>query len=439
MTSAQWDAAVIGAGVIGLSCALELSRRGWSVVLLERDTPGAHASRVAAGLLGTAALPAGEQTELLPLKRDSLARYSQFIAHVESLSDLDAGYHDHGTLWVARDADEASQLDALHSYLDERGLKSQPLSGAEAAVMEPNVADDLVGGLLIEDDVQVDPRALLTALVAACEASGVTVRSGCAAEAGARQDDRWSLTAGSETISAEQVVVTAGPWCDAIRERESRDALAPIGVGPVKGQLLRLRGRQIVERVVRTDGVTVAQRRSGELIAASTKEPEAGWDLTPTDEARDLLLERAARLVPAVADFKLEEHSVGLRPALDDRLPLIGNVGDDLWVATGHYQHGILLAPSTAHWLAEAMESGETPELLAPFAARTAFDVTVNGDAVSLTGALLTDALCELGYDPEQPGIAVALNMSVVPRSEWVETVLANGDRIDIVGARQGG
>ena len=71
--------------------------------------------------------------------------------------------------------------------------------------------------------------------------------------------------------------------------------------------------------------------------------------------------------------------------------------------------------------------------------AQSTLDITVNGESVSLTASLLPDALCEMGYDPEQPGIAVALNMSVVPRSEWNEVELGDGDRIDIVGARQGG
>lgn len=66
-------------------------------------------------------------------------------------------------------------------------------------------------------------------------------------------------------------------------------------------------------------------------------------------------------------------------------------------------------------------------------------EVTLNGDVVTLANRQLTDALCELGYDPEQQGIAVAINMSVVPRSEWPETNISDGDRIDIVGAKQGG
>ena len=70
---------------------------------------------------------------------------------------------------------------------------------------------------------------------------------------------------------------------------------------------------------------------------------------------------------------------------------------------------------------------------------RTSLEVTLNGEALTLSSSLLPDALCEIGYDPEQQGIAVAINMSVVPRSEWDETNIADGDRIDIVGAKQGG
>ncbi|MCY3568292.1 MAG: sulfur carrier protein ThiS [Chloroflexi bacterium] len=69
----------------------------------------------------------------------------------------------------------------------------------------------------------------------------------------------------------------------------------------------------------------------------------------------------------------------------------------------------------------------------------TSVEVTLNGEALTLFNILLPDVLCELGYDPEQQGIAVAINMSVVPRSEWTETSIADGDRIDIVGAKQGG
>ena len=68
-----------------------------------------------------------------------------------------------------------------------------------------------------------------------------------------------------------------------------------------------------------------------------------------------------------------------------------------------------------------------------------AIDVVINGQTHSVAAATLPEVLCSLQYDPEQRGIAVALNAEVIPRSEWDSTVISVGDRLEIVGARQGG
>ena len=380
MTEQQvWDVAIIGGGIIGLACAFELARRGRKVTLVERDQPGRHASRVAAGLLGTATLPVGDDAAIFPLKLDSLRRYPQFIAKVESIGRRSAGYRTDGTLWVARTADEDEQLKALHQERVSRGLRSQRLAKSEIFNIEPELPGELLGGLLVDEDVQVDPRRLLAALERGNRYARVSLLSGCEASGGEYDEsaETWTVDIRSEatgaaddSIQSREVLITAGPWCDEIVETASGGArpLAQSGVGPVKGQLLRLRGQRIIDRVIRTSNVSLAQRRDGELIVASTKEPEAGWDLTPTDEAREALLARAAELIPRIRELDLEEHSVGLRPAVADHMPVVGPAGrPGLWIATGHFQHGILLAPATAHWLAEAIETGDVPDLLAPY------------------------------------------------------------------------
>lgn len=380
MTDQQvWDVAIIGGGIIGLACAFELARRGRKVTLIERDQPGQHASRVAAGLLGTATLPVGDDDAIFPLKLDSLRRYPQFIAKVESIGRRSAGYRTDGTLWVARNTDEDEQLEALHQERVGRGLRSQRLASSEIFNIEPELPGDLLSGLLVDEDVQVDPRRLLTALERGNRNVRVKLQSGRESIGGEYDGsaETWTVlirseaTDGSdESIQSREVLITAGPWCDEIIETASGSAhaLAQTGVGPVKGQLLRLRGPRIIDRVIRTSNVSLAQRRDGELIVASTKEPEAGWDLTPTDEAREELLDRASELIPRIRELDLEEHSVGLRPAVSDHMPVIGPAGrPGLWIATGHFQHGILLAPATSHWLAEAIETGDVPVLLAPY------------------------------------------------------------------------
>ena len=382
-----WDVAIIGGGVIGLSCAFELARRRRRVVVIERDQPGSHASRVAAGLLGTVAFPLGEDDQIFPLKLDSLRRYPEYVAKVESIGRGSAGYRIDGTLWVARNADEDAQLEAIHARRTQLGLKSQRVGASQIFPIEPELSAGLAGGLRVDGDVQVDPRRLLSALeraVKTVRAKLLTRREALAGEFD-EAEEAWTIQLrnhaadqgtdeDADSIRARNVLVTAGPWCDRIVEtgRDPATPLARTDVGPVKGQLLRLRGPRVIDRVVRATNVSIAQRRDGELIVASTKEPEAGWDLTATAEAREELLARASELLPQIRDLDLEEHSVGLRPAVADHMPVIGPVVEPagrpgLWIATGHFQHGILLAPATAYWLAEAMESGEVPAPLQPY------------------------------------------------------------------------
>ena len=68
-----------------------------------------------------------------------------------------------------------------------------------------------------------------------------------------------------------------------------------------------------------------------------------------------------------------------------------------------------------------------------------AIDLMINGEPAAVEAGAIPDLLRALGYDPEQQGIAVAVNAEVVPRSRWADSEIASGDRIEIVGAKQGG
>lgn len=66
--------------------------------------------------------------------------------------------------------------------------------------------------------------------------------------------------------------------------------------------------------------------------------------------------------------------------------------------------------------------------------------LTVNGVSRDVPDALTVDALLQtLGRDPEQPGVAVAVGTRVIRRAEWPTTPLADGDRVEIITAAQGG
>ena len=71
--------------------------------------------------------------------------------------------------------------------------------------------------------------------------------------------------------------------------------------------------------------------------------------------------------------------------------------------------------------------------------ARPEAEVEVNGICRPLAAPVLAPLLAALGYLPERPGLAVAVNGQVVPRRAWATHPIAAGDRIEVVGAVQGG
>ena len=129
---------------------------------------------------------------------------------------------------------------------------------------------------------------------------------------------------------------------------------------PVKGQVLRLRGRpgEVARRVVRTQDVYVVPRADGEVVIGATME-ERGFDTSVTAGAVLELLRYAYEALPGVAELELAEVSAGLRPTAPDNEPIVGEsaLGGLVW-ATGHWRNGILLAPVTADAVA-ALLAGE--------------------------------------------------------------------------------
>jgi glycine oxidase len=271
----------------------------------------------------------------------------------------DVGYREVGTLAVARDADEAAQLERLLAFRRSLGLGVERLRPSEARRLEPGLAPNVRLALDVPGDHSVDPRRLVAELerrVAITRARASEVRSdGVTLESGVR-------------LSADRVVVAAGAWSA---------ALAGVPVRPVKGQVLRLRdpaGGGLVERTIRTRETYLVPRGDGRYVLGATME-ERGWDRQPTAGGLYELVRDASEVVPGILEMEIEEVCVSLRPATPDNVPLIGESGGVI-LATGHHRNGILLAPVTAELVAGLLAGDPLPDWAAPcdpgrFAARS--------------------------------------------------------------------
>ena len=338
-----------------------------SVTVLERDTVGAGTSRVAAGMLAPVSeVEFGEAgRRILELGLRSAEMWPAFAAALKEVAGMDVGLMRTGTLVVARDDDEARELERQIAFRESLGLRAERLLGSRAREREPALTPTVRLALEAPEDHSVDPRRLLAALRGACEATGVRLREHARAlsiETNAARDRVAGVTLscgrGVERLKAPQVLLAAGAWVEQI-EGLPEHALVP--VRPVKGQLLRLRdpaGPGLLERVVRFTGGYLVPRADGRYVLGASME-ERGFDTRPTAGAVHELLREAHELVPGVSELEIEELCVGLRPGTPDNAPAIGaGVLEGLTWATGHHRNGILLAPLTAELVLEAL-SGE--------------------------------------------------------------------------------
>ncbi len=347
----QAELVVVGGGIIGMAVAWRARQAGMPVCLIERGALGEGTSRVAAGMLAPVAEvefgAAGRS--MLDMGLRSAAIWPSFAEELQEVSGVEIPLRRTGTLLLARDEDEALELERQLEFRRSLGLSVERLRASEAREREPALAPTLRLALEAPDDHAVDPRPVLEALRVACESAGVDIREGTAVTGVILDRGRIaSLSlAGGERVETAAVVLAAGPWTPELGGLEG--ALVP--VRPVKGQILRLRdplGEGLLSRVIRFEGGYMVPRGDGRYVLGATVE-ERGFELRATAGGVYELLREAHDLLPGLGELEIEEISVGLRPGTPDNLPAIGpGAIEGLIWATGHYRNGILMAPLTA-------------------------------------------------------------------------------------------
>jgi glycine oxidase len=361
------DVVVVGGGVIGLGIAWRAAMAGLGVTVVD-PAPGRGASWAAAGMLAPVTeVHYGEQP-LLKLNLAAAARWQAFAAELEAFASRPVGYRRCGTLTVARDTDDNTALEDLYTFQRGLGLDVERLRGRDCRQLEPGLAPSVRGGILAAGDHQVDNRALVAALRAACEKAGVRcVERRVAAVRVEGERARGVVVAGGQPLDAGTVVIAAGCWSATLPGLPP--GLVP-PVRPVKGQLLHLRGpgdSLLCQRNVRGLDVYVVSRGDGRVVVGATVE-EHGFETTVTAGGVHDLLRAAVEVLPEVSELELTETVAGLRPGSPDNAPLIGPCElDGLLMASGHYRNGILLVPVTADAIAGMLTGGPVPELIAPF------------------------------------------------------------------------
>lgn len=342
----------MGGGIIGLSLALALRKRGATVLVVERGEPGREASYAAGGMLVDAS--AETPPVLQPLAAASAKMYPEFARELQAESGVDPDLREFGAI----------VFPPMEHVYERAGFKLDSLLPAPLAELEPELAAGNRPALFLKER-SVDPRELTRAALGAAKRLGVDISSGDAVSEVVISQNRVS---GVRTVKTEfyaaKVVNCAGAWAGQIPPEQ-------FPTRPVKGQMLCLiaPSRSLLKHVVRTPEVYLIPRSDGRILVGASVE-EAGFDKRTDERTIKNFHREAIALVPALKDAKLLEDWAGLRPGTPDALPILGptHIGG-YFVATGHFRDGILLAPITAKIMADVMTGGACGYDLSPFRA----------------------------------------------------------------------
>jgi glycine oxidase len=365
------DVAIIGGGIIGASIAFELAAEKLDVVVLDRQRPGLEASWAAAGMLSPGP-DSPDALPLVPLAKESMRLYPLYVAAIEELSAKRTAFARNGTIEIFTSPHSETERNKMVTEFRALGIVIEPISLDTAREAEPSLGPAARAAVWLPQEATIDPRLLTQAVLAAAQRRGVEILPDSPVTSVRLDGNHCAgiITAGT-TIAAKCVIVAAGCFSGSI------DWLARYSpTRPVRGQILALRPRGApIARTLRSSNGYLVPRPDGRVIAGSTLE-DAGFDTHVTPAGVQQILAGIMELVPGLATAQLIDSWAGLRPGTPDNLPILGPTDvRGLYMATGHYRNGILLAPATARLLSDLV-LGRAPALNIEAFSPLRFDAT---------------------------------------------------------------
>lgn len=346
---------VVGGGIIGCAAAYELAKAGCRVAVFERATPGAEASSAAAGLL--APIDDSAETNFARLALASWRLYPDIVRELQERTGIDVEYVTRGTIYPTSAAQKRRDVGAW-ADIEEFGVKV--LEDDDVHRLEPALSPKIRQAIFVKGDHWLNNQKLVLAYAQAAAAAGVELKTGCNVSRLVVEEARArGLVTEGERVEGDAILLAAGAW--------SGELMAglglPLRIEPRRGQMIALAHVPPVLTHCVHGEVYIAPRPSGELLIGATVE-RAGFQRAVTAEGIAGLLRAAIELVPSLRDLPIARTWCGFRPWAPDSLPVLGPWPgvEGLFVATGHFRNGILLAPITARLMTEWI-TGREPSL----------------------------------------------------------------------------
>jgi glycine oxidase len=337
---------IVGAGIVGLTSAFRLARAGHVVTVFD-PAPAHGATWAAAGMLAPSGEIAPGEESNYRLQTGAVAAWEVVAEELAAYADTKLQVHHTGTLLVGWDHGDHRLIDQFAHVAAGFGARVEPCTRAVSPEFFRSLSDRIHEGLFMPDDAWIDPDEAVRLLREALETLGVQIVTEHVVSVSG-DDSGVSATTDTRTFSGDVGILATGSWALPRGALPSGDHV----VRPVLGVTVRVRGVDrgdlaTVRAFVRGRPFYMVSRPGGYCVLGATVEERDDTQLRVGELER--LLRDALDVVPELETASVIEHRVGLRPASTDLQPFFELLATSGWAwSTGHYRHGVTLAPLSA-------------------------------------------------------------------------------------------